>query len=182
MRSDHPSLGIIRVFFQSLVEPFHSSGCIVLQHVDLRSDGVCARVLAPLGDDSIELFLTAFIILEFEKAEHAVEPEVLRRGVESNGVVIVSNGLIVLLLSDATQPSQFIHTVDIGIDIHGSGDILFSPVEIIEEILCQGSVVPRFIEIRFGIDSPVEMLNGEHIVFIIQCAAPIHNQSVDIVL
>ena len=126
--------------------------------------------------------LRTVIVFEFDAAQHAVEPEVLSRRLILERAVIVGDGFLVFFLPDPAQSPELVDAGDIGIEVDGLGAIALRPDEVVEVILGHAPVVPGLINIRFGRDGSVEMLDGEHIVLIIQSTSATHDQPVHIEL
>ena len=81
---------------------------------------------------------------------------------------IVGSGLFEAILVDAAESAQFVAIGDVGIALNGACAVAFSPGEIVKVELGHPSEEPPFVEIRFGRDGLVEILDAEHIILIIE--------------
>ena len=114
----NPGIPIVWIQLQALVEPLLSLHRILLVQIHLSLQGVGIRIILPLGDDRIKLQLCLVVILRLHLAERTVEPVVAVAGFQSDGRIIVGNGIIITLLTDAADGTQVVDIVDIGIEIN----------------------------------------------------------------
>jgi hypothetical protein len=95
---------------------------------------------------------------------------------------IVVDSLREFLLLDTRQSAQFVKVGDIRITLDSLRTIVLGTSIIIEVILGYAPVEPRFIEIRFGYDSLIEVLDRQHVVLVIERGTPYGDESVGIEL
>ena len=177
-----PRLPVVGIPLQCLIQPFGCGDGVVLHEADARFHGIGPGVLTPFLDDGVEFELCTVVVLEFYAAQCPVEPEVLRQWFFPQCTVVVGDGFLVFLLTDAAQSPQFVDAHHVGIEFDGLGAVALGTGEVVEIILGDTSIKPRFVKIRLRRDGAVEMLDGEHIVLIIQGTSTAHDESVDIEL
>ena len=82
----------------------------------------------------------------------------------------------------ACQSPKFIDIGQIGVSAECFIAVGLGAEIVVEIIFCHGSEKPWFIEVRFCADGLIEILDGEHIIFVIQCTPSDGQQSVCIKL
>ena len=87
-----------------------------------------------------------------ELAERTIEPVVAVARLQSDGRIIIGNGIIITLLTDAANGTQVVDIVDIRIEVDSLGGITLGTHIVIEIKLGHTAVIPRLIEIRLGTD------------------------------
>jgi hypothetical protein len=109
-------------------------------------------------------------------------PEILTLRVVAKGTGIVGNGISIFLLIDTAKTAKLIDTDHVGIAFYRLCTVTLGSTVVVEIIFGNTPEIPGFIEIGFSRDGLVEILDGQHIVLIIERRAPYHHQTVDIVL
>ena len=99
-----------------------------------------------------------------------------------DGHIVIGGRLLVFLHSDTAHATQVVDARNIRIQVDGLATVHLRSLEIIQVVFGHGTVEPRLIKIRFSIDYLVEILHGEHIVFIVESAPTSIQHPVDIVL
>ena len=148
----NPGITIVWIQLQALVEPFLSLHRILLMQIHLSLQGVGIRIILPLGDDRIKFQLRLVVVLRLHLAERTVEPVVAVARFQSDGRIIVGNGIIITLLTDAADGTQVVDIIDIRIEVNRLGGITLGTHIVIEIKLGHTAVIPRLIEIRLGTD------------------------------
>ena len=174
----HPGIAVVWVEFQTLVEPFLSIHGVLLLQIHFCFQRVGVGVVLPLGDDGVQLVERLIIFLVLHVAQGTVEPIVAVARLQVNGTVVVLDGILVVVLSDAADGTKVVDVVDVRVELQCLGSIALGTHVVIERELRHAAEIPRLIEIRLGADSQVEILDGEHVVLIEECASSGGNQPI----
>ena len=83
-------------------------------------------------------------------------------------VVVIADCSGKILRAYACKSSQLVHIRDVRVEFYGVCDIILGSFEIVKVELCQSTVKPRFIEMRFCRNGLVEVLYGKNIILIIE--------------
>jgi len=120
---------------------------------------ISIRPVFPFFHDGIQFLLRRLILFVFHLADSPVEPVISVARFKSDSLIIVSYRIIKPVLSDATDGSQVINIIDIGIEMQRLGGITFGTRKVIQIKFCHTAVIPRLIQIRLGTDSQIKILD-----------------------
>ena len=185
-QTDHcpyrPSLSVVGIQLQRLIQERGSLHRIFLLHAHLRLQLIHLCIGLPPVHHRVELEVRLVIILVLNSTEGAVEPKCLTGRIMEDGHIVIGCRLPVFLHSDAANATQVVDARNIRIQVDGLATIHLRSLEIIQVVFGHGTIEPRLIKIRFSVDYLVEILHGEHIVFIVKSAPTRIQHPVDIVL
>ena len=154
-----PGIPIIRIELQTLVKPFLSLHGIFLMQIHFSLERISIRPVFPFSYDGIQLLLRRLILFVFHLADSPVKPIVAVTRFQSDSSIIVSYRIIKPVLSDATDGSQVINIIDIGIEMQRLAGITFGTRKVIQIKFCHTAVIPRLIQIRLGADGQIKILD-----------------------
>ena len=92
------------------------------------------------------------VMLLLHEAECAVEPVVAVARFQTDGSIVIGDGIRETVLADTADGTQIVDIVDIGIEVQRLRGIALSTHVIIEIKLGNTAVIPRLIKIRLGTD------------------------------
>ena len=147
-----PCISIKRVQLEALVEPFLRLHGILLMQIHLGLQGIGVGIILPFGDDGIQLQLRLVVMLLLHEAECTIEPVVAVARLQTDGSIVIGDGIREAVLTDTADGTQVVDIVDIGIQVQRLRGITLCTHIIIEIKLGNTSVIPRLIEIRLGTD------------------------------
>ena len=154
-----PGISIIRIELQTLVKPFLCLHGIFLMQIHFSLERISIRPVFPFSHDGIQFLLRRLILFVFHLADSPVEPVISVARFQSDSLIIVSYRIIKPALSDATDGSQVINIIDIGIEMQRLAGITFGTRKVIQIKFCHTAVIPRLIQIRLGTDSQIKILD-----------------------
>ncbi len=177
-----PQRTVVWVDSNTFIECDNSFCGVFLEHIDLCLHGIDFRVLAPSGEHGVYLCQCHIILFLLNMTKHSVVPQISVLRVVFQCFIVVFHGSGKVVLSDAAESSEFIDADHKRVSVKCLGTVVFSSLVVVEIEFRQTSVEPWFVEIRFCRDHLIEILYGEHIVFIVECRLSYHEQSVGIKL
>ena len=177
-----PCVTVVRIQLQAFVEPLLSVEGILLLQIHLCLQGIGVGIVLPFLHDGVQFRQGGVILFVLHPAEGAVEPIVAVARLQLDGGIIVCDGIPVSVLADATDGTEIIDVVDVGIEVQRLAGIALRTDVIVKVELCHTSVVPRLIQIGLGTNGEIEVLDREDEVFIIQRTAPGSDQTVHTIL
>ena len=177
-----PDATVVRIKFQTLVKRCHCLGGIFLKQIYLSLHGIGTCVFGPTGNHRVNLGQGKLIVLVLDQTEDPVVPKALVLRIITKCTIIVFHSIGIFLLINATKTSQLVGTHHIRIALDSYRAIIFSPTEIIEVKFRHPSEEPGLKEPRLLTDGLIKILDGEHIVLIVESRAPHHHQTVGIKL
>ena len=177
-----PGLSVIRVNVEALLQRGNGLGCVFLQHIDLSLHCIASGIAAPARQHRIEFGMSRVVLLILNTAQHTVMPKILVFRLIPQSPRIIGNSIRKLLLLNARQSSKLVDLGHVGIALQGFAAIALGTCEVVEIVLCNSTEEPRLVKPRLGTDGLIEVLNGEHIVFIVKCCSSIHHQALSIIL
>ena len=97
-------------------------------------------------------------------------------------MVVVVDGALVVLLADAAKTAQLILSGNVGIQPDGFRAVGLGSHIVIQVELGNATEEPGLVEKGLGGDGLVEILNGEHVVLIVESGSSGRQYTVDVVL
>ena len=177
-----PHAAIIGVKLHTLLKGTDGFRGILQQQIGLGLHGGNTGILAPACRHRVEVAQGTLIVLLLDATQRTVVPKALSLRIVAQGGVIVADGIVEVLLLNTAETAQLVAAYDIGVALDGLRAVAFGSCIVIKIIFGHSPVEPRFVEIGFGIDSLIEILDAQHIVFVIECRAANHHQSVGVEL
>ena len=135
-----------------------------------------------MASHRIDLCQRKIIVLILNQTENTVMPKALIIRIIAQGLIVILYRLGIFLLVDAAEATQLVGVHHIRVTFDGFSTVTLCPTEVIEIEFCHSSEEPRFKEPGFLTDGLIEILDGEHIVFIVESGTPHHHQTVGIEL
>ena len=182
VRARGPGIGIVGVDGQAFGQPCVGLCGVALVQIDLRFERIAGGYVGPTLDNGVSFEQRLVVVFHVQTADGPVEPETRHQRIQSDGLSVVADGLLIFFLTDARDGAQVEYLLNIGIQFYGLGGILLSPHVVIQIELGHRTVVPRQPQIGLQCQHLVEILDGEHIIFIVQGHLAAGNQPVHIVL
>ena len=181
-RPRSPSVSVIGVYLQALVQPFLCGKGVLLAQIDFRLQGIGVGELSPLRDNGVQLHLGGIIVAALHQAQRPVVPIILVARLQANGFIIIGYRLVISFLPNLADSAQVINVIDIGIEPDSLCGVILRALEVIEIVFGDTAVIPRLVKVRLGGDGQVKILDGQHEVIIIEGTATCRYQPVHPVL
>ena len=142
----------------------------------------CLRIVFPAVGHGVEVGRGPIIILVFNAAKHTIVPKPLTGRVVLDGMVVVVDGTLVVLLADTAKTAQLVLSGNVGIQPDGFRAVGLGSHIVIQVELGNATEEPGLVEKGLGGDGLVEILNGEHVVLIVESGSSGSQNTVDVVL
>ena len=163
-----PDATVVGIEFQTLVERLNGTDRILFLQIDFPLHRIGTSILRPPRDHGVYLRHGLFVVLVLNQTKDAVIPEQLVLRVIAQRPVIILYRLREPLLVDTTERPHLIGTHHIGIALDGFRTIVLGTTEVIQIVFCHTTEEPRLIEPGLLTDGLIEILDGEHVVLIVE--------------
>ena len=177
-----PHATVVGIELHTLVKCSNGLRGILQLQVSFGLHSGNAGVLAPTCSHRVEVFQRPVVVLLLDATQRTVVPQPLSFGIVAQGGVIVADGSIEVFLLDTAESAQLVDSHNIGIALDGLRTVVLGTVIVVEIVFGHSAIEPRFVEIGFGRDSLIKVLDAQHIVLIIESCATYHHQTVGIEL